>query len=125
MEERAGAGSDAGNESGGFVGEFFAASAGRSHRAEPARSVERGQDQSACRPLGLTEGGDVRPFLRRGNDGGGERRSLSGGGTKIHRPAHQSGGCVQPERAKHWECGKGFWGGQGSMDADRKSTRLN
>src|ERR1035438_1448334 len=124
MEERAGTGPDAGDESGGFIGEFPAEGAGCSRRAKPARSLERGQDPSARRPLGLTEGGDVRPFLWRSDDGGGERRSLAGGEKKVHRPAHQSGGCVQPKRAEHWKCGKGFWGGQDSMDAhDRSEER--
>ena len=73
VEGQARAGADAGDETGGLAGEFSAARAGRSRRAEPARSLERRQDPSSRRPAGLEESRDVRPFLRRGDDGGRER----------------------------------------------------
>src|ERR1035441_2817387 len=86
MEGKADAGSDARGEAGGFAGEFPAAREGCPRRPGPARSLERGHNPSTRRPAGFEEGRDVRPFLWRGDDRGGERRNLAGGRTKVHRP---------------------------------------
>ena len=109
VEGRAAIGTDAGDETGGFAGEFYAAGAGRSGGVEPVGNMECGQNKYSRRAAGHEKNRNVGSFVRRGHDGSGERRKFGVHRPAIHRFANQGGHRVQSGHSQGRQSGEGFW----------------